>query len=92
MKTITLYTIKSSDLPYNLTIIDTPEAGFGDTSGIESIASQIKKLLSESNHNGIDQLHGIGFVAQAPRHPHRNICFTPFCLFLVKMSSTLYFF
>ena len=66
-KTITAYTVYSSDLPYDLTIIDTP--GFGDTGGIERdkyIASQIKKFFSESDRGGIDQLHGIGFVAQAP--------------------------
>ena len=66
-KIITAYTVYSSDLPYDLTIIDTP--GFGDTGGIEQdkyIASQIKKFFSESDRGGIDQLHGIGFVAQAP--------------------------
>ena len=66
-KSITVYTINTSDLPYNLIIIDTP--GFGDTGGIERdkyIASQIKKFFSESDRCGIDQLHGIGFVAQAP--------------------------
>ena len=66
-KTITAYTISSSVLPYDLTIIDTP--GFGDTGGIERdkiIGSQIKKFFSESDLGGIDQLHGIGFVAQAP--------------------------
>ena len=66
---ISAYTIhwwKSSPLPYTLTIIDTP--GFGDTRGLErdhKITKQIKDFFSAAGKEGIDQLHGIGFVTQA---------------------------
>ena len=69
-KDITAYTFykdKGSPLQYTLTIIDTP--GFGDTEGLERdkhIVSQIKELFSIQGDEGIDQLHGIGFVTQAP--------------------------
>lgn len=56
----------SSPLPYTLTIIDTP--GFGDTRGLErdqKITKQIKDFFSAAGKEGIDQLHGIGFVTQA---------------------------
>lgn len=62
----TLHTLPESPIPYSLTIIDTP--GFGDTEGIErdkKIADQIKEFFSIHPPNGIDVLHGIGFVAQA---------------------------
>jgi energy-coupling factor transporter ATP-binding protein EcfA2 len=65
-RNITAYTFYSMNLPYNLTVIDTP--GFGDTGGIERdkyIAAQIKKFFSGKDRIGIDQLHGIGFVTQA---------------------------
>ena len=68
-KWITAYTIpaqEGSPVPYTLTIIDTP--GFGDTEGIEwdeLIVKQVKKLFSKKGPGGIDQLHGIGFVAQS---------------------------
>ena len=67
---ITAYTfhrMEDSPLHYTLTVIDTP--GFGDTNGLErdkEIAAQIKDLFSIKGENGIDQIHGIGFVAQAP--------------------------
>ena len=67
---ITAYTIpaqEGSPVPYTLTIIDTP--GFGDTEGIERdklIVKQVKELFSKKGPGGIDQLHGIGFVVQAP--------------------------
>ena len=66
---ITAYTIpaqEGSPVPYTLTIIDTP--GFGDTEGIERdkrIFKQAKELLEKKGPGGIDQLHGIGFVAQS---------------------------
>ena len=63
----TFYKEKGSPLPYTLTVIDTP--GFGDTAGIDrdkKIVEQIKELFSISGDEGIDQLHGIGFVTQAP--------------------------
>ena len=68
-KWITAYTIpaqEGSPVPYTLTIIDTP--GFGDAEGIERdkiIVKQVKKLFSKEGPGGIDQLHGIGFVAQS---------------------------
>ena len=60
---ITAYTFHDSNLPYTLTIIDTP--GFGDTRGIENdkiIVEQIRALFSLGS---IDQIHGVGFVTQA---------------------------
>ena len=63
----TFYKEKDSSLPYTLTVIDTP--GFGDTGGLTRdryIVSQIKELFSISGAEGIDELHGIGFVTQAP--------------------------
>ena len=63
----TLYRCKGSPIDYSLTIIDTP-SGFGDTEGIErdkKIVNQIKDFFSIKPPNGIDVLHGIGFVAQA---------------------------
>ena len=69
-KCITAYTFhenEGSPLPYTLTVIDTP--GFGDTGGLErdkEIVKQIKEFFSTRGDEGIDQLHGIGFVTQAP--------------------------
>ena len=69
-KWITAYTfhrMEGSPLHYTLTVIDTP--GFGDTNGLErdkEITAQIKDLFSIKGENGIDQIHVIGFVAQAP--------------------------
>ena len=67
-KCITAYTFhretKSFPLPNTLTVIDTP--GFGDTAGLErdkEIVTQMKEFFSIQS---IDQLHGIGFVTQAP--------------------------
>ena len=63
----TFYKEKGSPLPYTLTVIDTP--GFGDTGGLtrdKQIVSQIKELFSIAGEEGIDVLHGIGFVTQAP--------------------------
>ena len=63
----TFYKDKGSPLPYTLTVIDTP--GFGDTGGLardKYIVTQIKELFSLAGSEGIDQLHGIGFVTQAP--------------------------
>ena len=64
---ITTYTFlraAGSSVDYNLTVIDTP--GLGDTRGLErdqEIIMEIKSLLSMSR---FQQLHAIGFVAQAP--------------------------
>ena len=69
-KCITAYTFhkdRGSPLPYTLTVIDTP--GFGDTGGLErdkQIVKQIRELFSVRGDEGIDQLHGIGFVIPAP--------------------------
>ncbi len=67
-KYITAYKFQSTDLSYDLTVIDTP--GFGDTDGgIEKdhdVERQIKKFFSKYDCTGIDQLNGIGFVIQAP--------------------------
>ena len=66
---ITAYTFHEntwSPLPYTLTVIDTP--GFGDTGGLErdkEIVAQIKEFSIQGDE-GIDQIHGIGFVTQAP--------------------------
>ena len=68
-KSITAYTFPQMDgspLEYALTIIDTP--GFGDTQGLEKdkqLTELIKEFFSIKGEQGIDQLHGIGFVAQA---------------------------
>ena len=71
-KCITAYTFhretRSFPLPYTLTVIDTP--GFGDTGGLErdkEIVTQIKEFFTIQGDEGIDQLHGIGFVVQAPQ-------------------------
>ena len=69
-KCITAYTFhkyRGSPLPYTLTVIDTP--GFGDTGGLErdkQLVRQIKEFFTIQGDEGIDQLHGIGFVTQAP--------------------------
>ena len=65
-KQITAYRFLDSILPYTLTVIDTP--GFGDTSGIakdKEIRQLIKDFFSKSGGEGIDQINGIGFVAQS---------------------------
>ena len=70
-KWVTAYKIHwfpQSPIRYNLTVIDTP--GFGDTRGIQAdkeLVSLIKELFSISpKEHGIDSIHGIGFVTQAP--------------------------
>lgn len=66
---ITAYTFYWQEgfvIPYNLIIIDTP--GFGDTRGLDRdklITAQVKELFSIEGINGIDQIHGIGFVTQS---------------------------
>ena len=62
----TLHHMNGSNLPYTITIIDTP--GFGDTAGVEkdkAITEQIKNFFSFTEHYGIDHLDGIGFVTQS---------------------------
>ena len=69
-KCFTAYTFHKdgrSPLPYTLTVIDTP--GFGDTGGLKrdkEIVVQIKEFFSIRGDEDIDQIHGIGFVTQAP--------------------------
>ena len=68
-QTITAYTFywrKGSPLNCNLTIIDTP--GFGDTRGLErdqEITKHIREFFEMEGSDGLDSLHGIGFVTQA---------------------------
>ena len=60
----TFYKDNDSPLPYTLTVIDTP--GFGASGGLardKYIVSQIKELFSLE---GINEIHGIGIVTQAP--------------------------
>ena len=48
-------------------MIDTP--GFGNTGGLQRdkyIVQQVKELFSIAGDEGIDELHGIGFVTQSP--------------------------
>ena len=69
MNHITAYTFqisKGSPLLYTLTIINTP--GFGDSRGVDRdklLVKQIKEFVQ--GDEGIDQLHGIGFVAPSPQ-------------------------
>ena len=68
-QTITAYTFywrEGSPLNCNLTIIDTP--GFGDTRGLErdqEITRHIQEFFEMEGSDGLDSLHGIGFVTQA---------------------------
>ena len=58
---------KRSPINFNLTIIDTP--GFGDTRGLErdqQITKHIREFFQLKGHDGLDKLHAIGFVTQAP--------------------------
>ncbi|CAG0882562.1 unnamed protein product [Darwinula stevensoni] len=68
-KWITAYVLNKQqgfNLPYTLTVIDTP--GFGDTEGIkadEALKNQIREFFSHGGNIGVDQLDGICFVVQA---------------------------
>uniref|UniRef100_A0A0P4WC47 Septin-type G domain-containing protein n=1 Tax=Scylla olivacea TaxID=85551 RepID=A0A0P4WC47_SCYOL len=68
-KDITCYTLHHQNgfqIPYSLTIIDTP--GFGDTEGVErdrQIIEQIRKFFSTPGDNGISHIDAVGFVAQS---------------------------
>ncbi|XP_038044339.1 uncharacterized protein LOC119719099 [Patiria miniata] len=62
----TIYGNKHHNIPYTLTIIDTP--GFGDTRGIErdiAIVDQIRNFFSHSEAHKVDHIDAIGFVAQS---------------------------
>ena len=53
-------------VPYSLTIIDTP--GFGDTAGIlrdKEITNQIKACFTTKGPSGVDSLDAVGFVTQS---------------------------
>ena len=66
---VTSYTLYHQDgfqVPYTLTIIDTP--GFGDTAGIikdKEITEQIRNFFTTKGIGGIDHLDAVGFVAQS---------------------------
>ena len=66
---ITSYTIYKSNhhnIPYTLTIIDTP--GFGDTRGIErdkAITKLITDFFLHSDSQHVDHIDAVGFVVQA---------------------------
>ena len=66
---ITSYTIYKSNhhnIPYTLTIIDTP--GFGDTRGIErdkAITKLIRDFFLHSDSQHVDHIDAVGFVVQA---------------------------
>ena len=67
-KHITAYTFHQLcfNLPYTLTVIDTP--GFGDTGGLErdkKIFELIREFFSSSSEESIEQLNAIAFVARA---------------------------
>ncbi|XP_038075578.1 uncharacterized protein LOC119743246 [Patiria miniata] len=63
------YTINSNDhinVPYTLTIIDTP--GFGDTRGIEhdkATVEKIKEFFTHPEAHGVDHIDAVGFVVQS---------------------------
>ena len=97
-KWITAYTIpaqEGSPVPYTLTIIDTP--GFGDTEGIERdklIVKQVKQLFEKKGRGGIDQLHGIGFVAQSSlarlTHTQRYIFDSILAIFGIDVGENVF--
>lgn len=97
-KDITAYTFhkhKDSPLPYTLTVIDTP--GFGDTEGLDKdkrIVKQVKELFSLRGPDGIDEIHGIGFVAQASEarltHTQRYIFDSILSIFGKNMSGNMF--
>ncbi len=66
---VTSYTLHHQvgfQVPYTLTIIDTP--GFGDTAGIikdKEITEQIRNFFTTKGIGGIDHLDAVGFVAQS---------------------------
>ena len=68
-QTITSYTFGHpycAELPYDLTIIDTP--GFGDTRGLQrdqEITGNIKVFFNTKGRTGIDQLDAVCFFAKS---------------------------
>ena len=62
----TLPYMEGFEIPYNLTIVDTP--GFGDTRGIahdKVITEQIRRFFNTKGSAGIDHVDAICFMAQA---------------------------
>ena len=62
----TFYYPYSAELPYDLTIIDTP--GFGDTRGLQrdqEIAENIKQFFNTRGRTGIDHLDAVCFFAKS---------------------------
>ena len=62
----TFYHPYSAELPYDLTIIDTP--GFGDTRGLQrdqQIAENIKEFFNTKGRTGIDHLDAVCFFAKS---------------------------
>ena len=96
-KYISAYSFRSTNMDYNLTVVDTP--GFGDTGGIENdrkIAEQIKQFFSGRRGTcSIDILHGIGFVTEAPLPrltPTQHYIFTSILsIFGKNISDNIFF-
>ena len=64
-KYITAYSFRTTNMDYNLTVVDTP--GFGDTEEYENdwkIAEQIKKFILDRS-DIMCSIEGIGFITQA---------------------------
>ena len=62
----TLPYVEGLEIPYNLTVVDTP--GFGDTRGIyhdKAITEQIRRFFNTKGSAGIDHVDVIYFIAQA---------------------------
>lgn len=62
----TLPYMEGFEIPFNLTIVDTP--GFGDTRGIahdKAITEQIRRFFNAKGPAGIDHVDAICFIAQA---------------------------
>ena len=62
----TLPYMEGLEIPFNLTIVDTP--GFGDTRGIDhdqAITEQIRRFFNTKGSAGIDHVDAICFIAQA---------------------------
>ncbi|XP_022109329.1 stonustoxin subunit beta-like [Acanthaster planci] len=90
----TVYENKHLNVPYTLTIIDTP--GFGDTRGIErdrAIVDQIRDFFSLSEAHKVDHIDAIGFVAQSSQarltHTQRYVFDSILSVFGKDISSNI---